>query len=683
MFIFGRTIETFNQEDGRLKINPQPGDVLEFFEQKRIIAGMCLSVKGSKIHIITETSRQMNLAPARILHHAPGRLPAATSRSEAIGKLREICRERIALSETVNLPELWNHLDAGGTVLPVEDMVELAFPSPVDTDHEAAIIRAILDEKVHFVYKDNSIRIEDRESVERARHKIEQDRAREKQKQGLIGWVKSRLNEQNPAEPEGLDRFINALTALAVDDPESPDRAWIKDILKQVSKATPEEALILLEKLGCIDPDENLEIIKYHFPREFTREAVQELEDLELFIKVSPSTERRDLRTLKPFTIDGELTRDMDDAISINRLDNGWFELGIHITDVTEFVADSGILDQEACDRGQTLYLPDQIFPMFPRRFTEDMASLIAGGDRLTISTMVTFSPDLEITGYSIFPAIIRIHEKLSYETVNTRISEPDFKCLLEIAKQLRGHRIEAGAIIMPRPELEIRVNAEKEITIQRRNRETVSQVIVSEMMILANRLAADTAAESQAPFPFRCQKKPRESVPVSMETFNPYISYRQRRLMTRAETSVSAKPHFSLGLNAYTNITSPLRRYFDVIAQRQLKSILLGEPLYTADDLERVLMELETASARASQISHSRYRYWLFKHLATLRGQHLDAIVLDRFPNRYQIWLKDYFIDADIPTSFGKQMVPEQVISVTVEKVSPRQRLLRVRLDE
>ncbi|MBN1296937.1 RNB domain-containing ribonuclease, partial [bacterium] len=169
--------------------------------------------------------------------------------------------------------------------------------------------------------------------------------------------------------------------------------------------------------------------------------------------------------------------------------------------------------------------------------------------------------------------------------------------------------------------------------------------------------------------------------VPRSDDVFNPYIAYCQRRSMPRAEITLHAKRHFSLGVSAYTNVTSPLRRYFDLIAQRQLRAILGIDEPYTYQELDRLLADLEPAVSRATAISQARNRYWLLKFLATCQGKTLKAQVLDRFPNRFQIWLEELCMDADIPLAFGRNLLPEQHIDVVVESVLPQEDVLKLRL--
>ncbi|MBN1355830.1 RNB domain-containing ribonuclease [bacterium] len=659
-----------------------PGDVIEVFLQKRIIVCGCLNIKKNKLHVLCETGRELNIPESRAIHITRNRFDPGRSNSEILAGLREISRNRGSRVMQLDLADLWEQLNAEGTTLSLSDLAELAFSEGDRADNEAVLNRAIYADKNYFTPEGNTVRIQTRSHIEKTLTRREKEKTEETEKETIGQWLIARRNNQAVSDPPAAIRFINALKALATDAQDQPDRTWLKDILQRARQPS-DDAFSLLLNLGVFDADENLDLVKYPFYRHCSPQTENELESIPDDFAEHEGKNRLNLRHLTTFTVDSAETKDMDDAISVDTLDDGIIQIGIHITDASAFVQPGSFLDQEAREKAQTLYMPDDIIHMFPRRFSEQIASLVTGTDRLALSTLVTFDPEGAMTGYRIVPSVIHIHDRFSYEEVSSEIDSPVFAPILRITSRLRRERLAQGAVIMPRPELTIRVDENRRVTLHVRERETESQIIVSELMILANFLAARTAADKKCPFPFRYQDPPTEDIPVAAVRFDPLIAYRQRRLMNRAGSSIDPRSHFSLGLSCYTNVTSPLRRYFDLLAQRQLKAIVDHEEPYGADELAMLIYETDAAVTRANAVVMNREKYWLLKYFKGLTGKTIKGIVLDKLPHRYLIWLSETCTQADFPAPFGISLQPGQEVRVILERSDPQQNILKLRLQE
>jgi exoribonuclease II len=660
----------------------QPGDVFEIFLQKRIELCACISLKKNKLHILTENSREMNVPESRIIHVTRKVFAPEQPHSKIVALLKSMSRTRKEIAESIDLQKFWELLDAEGTHLSLEDLAELVFPEGSQASNESALNRAIYADKTYFLHEGESILIQTRESIEKAMIQREKEAREEEEKNSLAMWLTAKLTQQTVQDPPTISRLIDGLKSLAVQESEQPDRGWVKEILKR-AKQSSEDVFSLLVKLGVFDRDENLELIKHGFPQNYSHHSLTEIKQMQTLDPVESSTGRIPLQHLACFTIDSSDTRDMDDALSIRETSDGNLEVGVHITDIASCISPGSFLDQEARERSQTLYMPDQTIYMFPTEFSENLASLIPGTDRLAISTLVTFTPEGNMLDYTITPSLVQVHNRYSYEEVEQQINEVPFNQLLAITTQLRQRRLSQGAIAMPRPEMSVHVDAEKQVSIEIRERETASQIIVSELMIHANYLAARTAVETDCPFPYRYQDPPGEDIPVASAGFDPVIAHRQRRLMTRAASSIEPRNHFSLGLPYYTNVTSPLRRYFDLIAQRQLKSIVSDDEPFTPDEISMLLYELDNTVSRTNSIAMERERYWYLKYFHSIRGQKLRAVILDKLPHKFIVWLTDYCINADFPAPFGIPLQVGQSVRVIVEKANPRYGQLKLRLEE
>jgi exoribonuclease-2 len=191
--------------------------------------------------------------------------------------------------------------------------------------------------------------------------------------------------------------------------------------------------------------------------------------------------------------------------------------------------------------------------------------------------------------------------------------------------------------------------------------------------MILANWLTAKYLAENDMPAVFRTQPPPRERLYRGNEG-TLYQNWMQRRFLSRFVLNHRADKHSGLGLDAYVTATSPIRKYFDLATQRQIRAALGLEKPYTSDEINRLIQLLEVPMSSVSRIQYGRYRYWLLKYLEQRIGEKEEAIVLKKQRNYYQILLSNYMIECDLPISGGFVLKPEDLIQVTIQNVRARE---------
>jgi exoribonuclease-2 len=389
-------------------------------------------------------------------------------------------------------------------------------------------------------------------------------------------------------------------------------------------------------------------------------------------LSVQADGRREDLTCLNLFTIDGQATLDFDDALSLEVSPDG-FRLGVHIVDVAHLVGKDGPLDREARSRGSSIYMADRKVSMLPPVLAEGLCSLKAGEVRPAISTMVDLGPELDVRGYRIMPSLVRVKDQLTYFGVNLS-AEQDSNVirLCGIARKFRESRLAAGAVHISVPEINIWLGENGDINLNRVNRESPGRMLVAEIMILANWLMARCLAEHGIPAVFRSQPAPRERL-YRGEEGTLYQNWMQRRLLNRFVLGNAPEKHSGLGLNAYVTATSPIRKYFDLVNQRQVRSVLgLGEP-YSVEEIDRIRQEMEVPMSHVARLQMGRQRYWLLKYLEKRIGQKEEAIVLMRRRNSFQVLLTDYMLECDLPMTGFLDLKPEDLIQVTIQSVSAR----------
>jgi len=253
-----------------------------------------------------------------------------------------------------------------------------------------------------------------------------------------------------------------------------------------------------------------------------------------------------------------------------------------------------------------------------------------------------------------------------------------DLAQLQRIATHFRQRRIEAGAVQINVPEVVASLDGSGQVVVHRLNRESPSRLIVSELMILANWLMAKALAQWGLPAIFRSQPAPRERL-YQGEEGTLFQHHMQRKLLSRLVLDTQPQPHVGLGLDAYVTATSPIRKYFDLVTQRQLRAGLGIEAPYSPEEIARLLQMLEQPLARVALIQRQRQRYWLLKYLEGRVGAREEAICLQRRRSSYLILMPAYMLECDLPLSVGTTLNPKDLVQVTIQHVDARRDLLRV----
>ncbi|MBO7619372.1 MAG: RNB domain-containing ribonuclease, partial [Victivallales bacterium] len=363
----------------------------------------------------------------------------------------------------------------------------------------------------------------------------------------------------------------------------------------------------------------------------FSRSVLEETDKLEAFPEGS---ERLDLTQLEIFSIDDEETMEIDDALSC-RTEGDKTIVGIHIADPAYFVPKDTPIDLAAEDRPLSLYLPTTFVPMFPERLSHDLASLVKGKVRPSLTFFVTFDEDGEMDDWTICSAKIRVSKRLTYKEADKMMESGEdsvsdaLRKLDVISRKLKQYREEDGAVSLNRPEMKIRVRNDQ-ITVEHIDQETPSHQMVGEFMILANNLAAKYALVHDIPVIYRAQEEPSEPV-HPIRRYDPCLFDQMIRRMRRTRLSTYPAPHFGLGLDLYVQVSSPLRRYADLVILRQLSAHFANQPLpYKQEELFSILDNVDSTASQNKSLEREANKFWMLEYIArNCIGQEFDAIVV------------------------------------------------------
>ena len=657
----------------------ESGTVVEYIDSKKIICAVVLEVKNQRLRLLTETNREVNLSASRLSHKCNIRLDPSILRNTMVHALKEIASRRNALRTHVNIKELWEVLNTEQEWIDLDTMTKLCFPNSPSCDHESAVVRAFFLNRLYFKFNHDRFFPNTENQVEQ---KIIQKRETARKNQMIKEggeWLKNVLNNTPASPPENKTQIIDILKSFYLFKKESKTYTIGKAILAKAGIDPDEETFQVLVKLGVFDKNENTDLYKYNISISFPEKVMQSATGLtDLQQEFSDDPKRKDLTGLSLMTIDGQATLDFDDAISIE--DHGdYYHLGIHIIDVGHFIKKGDLIDQEALVRGSSIYMPDQKISMIPAFLAENLCSLKAGQLRPAISMMVKLSKLCEIIDYEIIPSLIRVERQLTYYDVNLIAQDSkEIIILLDIAEQFRQNRMAAGAVQITLPDINVWVDENNEVTVNKVNRESPGRMLVSEIMIMANWLMAKFLAEHNTPAIYRSQIAPRERLYKGTEG-SLFQNCMQRRLLSRFVLSPKPEHHSGLGLDAYVTATSPIRKYFDLSTQRQIRAVLGLEVPYTMKEIDHIIQVLEAPMSCVSKLQFNRHRYWLLKYLEKRIGQKEEAVVLYKKRNTYHIVISEYMIECDLPLSSGIELKPGDLIQITIQHVNARKNVLSV----
>ena len=392
--------------------------------------------------------------------------------------------------------------------------------------------------------------------------------------------------------------------------------------------------------------DKGLDILtiikKYGLPEEFPPKVQAFTAGIDEEIPLKEYKRRKDLRDVRMVTIDGEDAKDLDDAVSIERLDNGRYRLGVHIADVSHYVREKNPLDKEALKRGTSVYLIDRVIPMLPKKLSNGICSLNPNVDRLTLSCFMEIDHKGKVLAHEIDETVIKTNERMTYTDVTKILKDndpelskrydyllDDFKAMEELCNILYKKRTKRGAIDFEFEESKIILNEfGKPIDIKPYEREIANRII-EEFMLVCNETVAEHMFWSHLPFVYRIHEDPDEE---KLEKFREFIynlgyivkwngevkprnlqeilekvrgkkeetvvSTLLLRSMMRAKYSPECVGHFGLAAKYYCHFTSPIRRYPDLQIHRIIKEFINGK---IDDDRSKKLTALVDYAARQS----------------------------------------------------------------------------------
>ena len=584
-----------------------------------------------------------------------------------------------------SLEVAWELLVEDGETVDPAAMALLLFSEQSPAQCYAAYC-LLAEDRLYFKLKGDCYEPRPKAQVAELRHQLDMEAQRQREWQEFIARVQQALAGQ-PIEWQSSDRLrLDALERFATWGEEATHRAPALETLLHLKRPeTSQAAFQLLVDLGLWGPHENLFLRRSQIPVHFPLKVLEVAHHCLTSPPPDLNADRLDLTHLKVYTIDDESTREIDDGLSLEYLPDGTQRLWIHIADPTRWLQPGDELDLEARRRNTTLYLPTGMIPMFPAELATGPMSLVQGRVCCALSFGVVLDEAGAIQDYSIHASLIKATYRLTYDDVDEMLelgvqAESELEEISKSAKRRQQWRQSQGAISIHMPESSIKVY-DDEIIIQVLN-DSRSRQLVAEMMILAGEVAARYGQAHNLPLPFRHQPQP--ELPSDEELLQlpagPVRSCAIRRCMPRSELSITPARHASLGLDMYAQVTSPIRRYSDLLAHFQIKAHLRGAVLpFPAEEMKEMTLSISTAVQEAVLVERQTNRYWGLEFLRRNSNEVWQALMLRwlrEHENLGLVLLED--LGLELAMRFTRSVAVGDRLELKVSHADPRQDIIQ-----
>ncbi|NEQ98573.1 MAG: VacB/RNase II family 3'-5' exoribonuclease [Cyanothece sp. SIO2G6] len=534
-----------------------------------------------------------------------------------------------------SLEVAWELLVEDGEAVAPSDLAELLFSEQSPAPCYAAYC-LLTEDKIYFKQKGEKYEPRSATQVAELKHQIEREQQRTQQRQDFYNRIETALAGTMVDWQESDRPWLMALEKLATLGDEATNKAAAHEVLSALGRTkTQASAFQLLVDLQLWSPHENLFLKKHQAPIQFPAGVSEMAATCLRSPMADPDPQRLDLTHLKVSTIDDESTREIDDGLSVEFLESGRQRIWVHIADPTRWITIGDTIDLEARRRATTIYLPTGMIPMFPPELATGPMSLIQGKVCHALSFGVILDETGAIADYEIHPSLIKPTYRLTYDDADEILqlgvqAEPELTALYQWSKQREVWRMAQGAVSIRLPEASIKVNNDDiDITVLE---DSLSRQMVAEMMILTGEVAGHYGKTHDLVLPFRGQPQP--ELPPEEELMvlpaGPVRDSAIRRCMSRSEMGITPLRHAGLGLDTYTQATSPIRRYTDLLCHFQIKAHLRGEAApFSPEQLQELVQVVSNTAYEAVLIERQTNRYWGVEFLRRHEGEIWQALML------------------------------------------------------
>lgn len=616
---------------------PSDSEIVLALLNKGPTLARCIGRSNDLVDIQLPNKNRAQIPDERVLFSA-NLEPVSNEELKSLSKTLNVSASHMDLYET------WKQLQGSGNQYSSKQIARMYFKHKPTVYEVITTVIHLEIKPIYFYKKGSKYCSEEPNKIERKRAEA---KSRAERKEAIESLVKCLNSGKLPAPIlESHKSLLQHMRGFAIhgDDYNHFREALnILRLIKAGPKNNQEKAWKLMTSIGFVDQDEPIELERDGVRTDFPSKVISQTKLIKKQSLIYDN--RRDLTDLFTIAIDNEETRDRDDAISIKMENDDTVLLGIHITDVSSVIPKESPIDLEAKARVASVYLPELTINMLPELLSEGACSFRENEISVAVTVMTKFVSG-KLEDWEIFSSLVCPNKIMTYTQADSSLANTNSQHHLEImtldniAKSLRQARQKSGAVLLNRPTLSMTINPDYPLLVDVVRTDTPARMAVAEIMILANSLYAKLCLQKNLSGIYRTQG---EIDAEAYETLSPndldILGQYQlmRKLPPPQMTTVNGR-HCGLGLDQYLQATAPVRRFCDLVMQRQiLHSLKSGSGLYSQEELKNIAQVSAAKSKRISSITNERKRYWFLKWLENRRNDGLDEYQAMVLTSNYQ----------------------------------------------
>lgn len=660
---------------------PENKELVLYRKRREPTLAVVRSSNGKEINIINEEGKQSTISSEKIIYRSGIIFDKIDDTNYLRSEFRNLRQKLRNNMSSRNIKPLWESVKDTGRELAFEELIGLyEGTNKLSKEDKLQLFWTIDKERDYFKRNKDGYIPNTRAEVNFAILKKERERLNDLERERAVEWAKSVIDEDrriNPPEGLDTDHYVNLVIEYVTSDHSTPQSKESKRFISETGIRTEEEAIAFLQKLGVCGKDDDDVSLRLKSYEDYGSRVIRQSENI-----LNNEYDLDHLPTYNDspvYSIDDEDTEDIDDAISYEETDKG-YKIGIHITNVGFFIEKRTDLDRDAMLRGESVYLPEKTINMLPPDLVYKKLSLFEDSYKPTLSLFVDIDKDFNIVDYEFKKSKITVDRNLTYTYAEKIFSEENWGInLKKLAMNLRQKRIENNAFLLQLPDFKFDIDENGNVTLIKNYMDTVPHIVISELMILINYLAADILRKNNIPCIYRTQTEEVSEEARQLDRRDPLYPVKILKYLKPSRLSISPSRHSSLGLDYYTQISSPIRRYLDIVVQRQITCYLDGNgTCYSENELENIIEHTGTGMIDRRFAQKNRKKYWIFKYLGNNRDE-LEGYVSSVNDRKINIYFPDILME--LPISKPAQTLTEgDRVLVTIKDVQPLKRKINLK---